>query len=194
MSIYLIRHAQTDGNAGRRLQVPETPLSAAGVAQAGRLALRLPGEGIGGVLSSDLLRAVRTARIALGSSGIPVVLDERLRERNFGDLRGLCYDELAGDIFAPGYDPPGGESWMDFLGRIDRAWELVVETARKTEGNLAVVTHGFFLFHLARRRLVIELPLERPGMFANTSVTVVDAEPPHKVRLLNCTRHLVESD
>ena len=40
MSIYLIRHGETDGNRTRTVQVPSTPLSEKGLHQASLLALR----------------------------------------------------------------------------------------------------------------------------------------------------------
>ena len=52
MSIYLIRHGQTAGNAERRLQTPDVPLDDAGFEQARRLGERLRNAGIAGVESS----------------------------------------------------------------------------------------------------------------------------------------------
>ena len=61
MSIYLIRHGKTAGNAERRLQVPETPLNDAGLEQAAKLGNRLRDAGVERILSSDLTRALQTA-------------------------------------------------------------------------------------------------------------------------------------
>jgi len=190
MDIYLVRHGETDGNARRILQVPETPLSPQGFAQARLVARRLADEKISRLLSSDLRRAVMTAEIVGAASGVAIEQNELLRERNFGDLRGRAYDSLEINIFETGYDPPGGEPWNSFLERVDRAWDFVVRTASGLEGKLAVITHGYFLFMLACRRLPVVPPLASPGFFSNTSVTIVDGDPPHTVRLLNCTRHL----
>lgn len=190
MDIYLVRHAETDGNARRILQLPETPLSPQGIAQARLVAQRLAHENISKLLSSDLRRALTTAEIVGTATGVAIEQNELLRERNFGELRGRAHNSLGINIFEPGYDPPGGESWDSFLERVDRAWDFVVRTASGTEGKLAVITHGYFLFMLAHRRLPVDPPLASPGFFSNTSVTIVDGDPPHIVRLLNCTRHL----
>src|SRR5690606_9660041 len=59
--IVLVRHGETEGNARRVMQLPDTPLSSVGLAQAERLAERLAGMGIAHILCSDLLRARMTA-------------------------------------------------------------------------------------------------------------------------------------
>jgi len=50
MSIFLIRHGETLGNASRTVQLPDNPLSPRGMAQAERLARRVEREGIASVL------------------------------------------------------------------------------------------------------------------------------------------------
>src|SRR5712692_6798827 len=124
MSIFLIRHGETLGNASRTVQLPDNPLSPRGIVQAERLARRLEREGIGSILSSDLARAVTTADYLQRATGAPVRYDPLLQERNFGDIRGTPYAELDFDMFAPGYAPPNGESWEVFHARVDRAWAL----------------------------------------------------------------------
>ncbi len=57
MSIYLIRHGETAGNATGVVQMPETPLSERGLAQASLLGERLSDAGIGQILASDYARA-----------------------------------------------------------------------------------------------------------------------------------------
>src|SRR5262245_44621786 len=140
MAIFLIRHGETPGNAARIVQTPDVPLSARGIAQAERLARRLEGEGIARILSSDLARAVMTAEHLRLATRARVELDPLLQERNFGDIRGTAYADLGFDMFEPGYAPPGGETWEVFHSRVDRAWALVQEVARATDGHLAVVT------------------------------------------------------
>ena len=130
MAIYLIRHGETAGNATRVVQVPEIPLSPNGIHQARRLARRLAGEGIGQILSSDLARAAMTAEAVAETTGAPIRYDALLHERNFGDVRGTPYAELSVDLFAPDYDPPGGEIVRDESGAptgmlLETAEELV---------------------------------------------------------------------
>jgi probable phosphoglycerate mutase len=188
--ILLVRHGETAGNARRVIQTPETPLSQVGLAQARRLAERLARGGPAGIVSSDLVRARMTAEAVCEATGLPLALDPGLQERNFGDLRGTPYAELAVDPFAPGYLPPGGESWEDLHARTDAVWERVLERARGVAGDLVVVTHGLVCQSLVSRRLTLAPGRVAPRGFANTALTEVEPTPPWRVGRLNCIAHL----
>jgi probable phosphoglycerate mutase len=188
--IYLIRHGETASNAARIVQTPETPLSEVGSAQAELLGRRLAGEGITRIVSSDLTRAAMTAEAIRAVTGVPIGLDPDLQERNYGDVRGLPYAEVAADILAPDYEPPGGERWAEFHIRVERAWSRIAPRAGDGNGNLAVVTHGLVCYSLARHHLQLPAGTEAPLRWGNTSVTIIDIQPPWPVRLLNCTAHL----
>ena len=190
MSIFLIRHGETLGNAARVVQRPDNPLSPRGIAQAERLALRLQAEGIARILSSDLARAAMTAEALRRATGAPLLFDPLLHERNFGDLRGTPYAEIPFDVFAPDYAPTNGESWETFHVRVDRAWTRVQEAAAATDGHLAVVTHGLVCRSLAARHLVLPAGQDLPERWDNTAVTLVEGPSPWRVRLLNCIAHL----
>jgi broad specificity phosphatase PhoE len=190
MAIYLIRHGETPGNAGRVVQTADTPLSERGLLQARRLAGRLERTSIARVLASDLTRAAMTAEPLREVLDAPLTLEPLLQERNFGELRGTAYAELEVDIFAAGFAPPGGETWESFDSRVDQAWRRVTAVARDTKGHLAVVTHGLVCFSLATRHLVLPPEAEPRLGFANTSLTIAQAAPPHEVTLFNCTAHL----
>jgi broad specificity phosphatase PhoE len=190
MSIFLIRHGETLGNASRTVQLPDNPLSPRGAAQAERLARRLAREGIALILSSDYSRAVTTADHLRHATGAPVRYSPLLQERNFGDLRGTPYADLGFDMFEPDYAPPNGETWETFHARVDRAWALVQDTAARTEGHLAVVTHGLVCRSLAARHLVLPPGEAGPTAWGNTALTIIDHPAPWRVRLLNCIAHL----
>ena len=189
-AIYLIRHGETAGNASRIVQKPDIPLSAHGHAQAERLARRLGDARLAGILSSDLTRAAMTAEHLARATGLPIAFEPLLHERNFGDIRGTAYADLGFDPFDPGYAPPNGESWEVFHARVDRAWMRVREVAAATRGHLAVVTHGLVCRSLASRCLALPDGSVAPERWENTSVTIVDAWSPWRVRLLNCAAHL----
>ena len=134
------RHAETDANASCRVvQRPDVPLSARGWDQAARLAgvrrrrHRAHPPATGRAQTAEALRTV---------TGAAVDVDPDLAERNFGDVRVTPYAELDTDIFGPGYEPPGGETWAAFHARVDAAWSRVLRSAAATHGHLAVVTHG----------------------------------------------------
>ena len=191
MAIFLIRHGETTGNANRVVQLPETRLSERGIAQAERLGARLAGDGITRILSSDYARAHRTAEEIAAATDLPIEIEETLRERNFGDLRGRPYSEV-GDIFAEGFEPPGGESWETFYERAERSWLAVRAAADTTQGHLAVVTHGLICYAYVARHAQLPEGAEVGFGFANTSVTLIGDKPPFPIELLNCSAHLGE--
>jgi broad specificity phosphatase PhoE len=193
MSIFLIRHGETLGNASRTVQLPDNPLSPRGIAQAELLARRLEREGIAAILASDFARAAATAERLRRVTGAPVRHDPLLQERNFGDLRGTPYAELGFDMFEPDYAPPNGETWEAFHARVDRAWALVQEAAATAGGHLAVVTHGLVCRSLAGRHLVLPAGLDAPERWENTALTVIDYPAPWRVQVLNCIAHLEDS-
>src|SRR5512144_1482796 len=101
MSIYVIRHGETIGNAARVVQRPDNPLSPLGELQAERLAGRLATAGIARIVASDLARAAGTAERLRQATGAPLEFEPLLHERSFGDIRGTPYSELGFDMFAP---------------------------------------------------------------------------------------------
>ena len=185
MAIVLVRHGETTGNAARIVQRPEVSLNERGVRQAALLAERLFALGFAHVLCSDLPRARMTAE-PMRARGHAIEETPLLQERNFGDLRGTPYDQLGADPFAPGYQPPNGESEAAFHRRVAQAFELIVERRRGLSGALVVVTHGLVCAAILENHCRAQLP----DLFDNTGVTLIDREPPFTVRLVNCTQHL----
>jgi broad specificity phosphatase PhoE len=144
-SITLVRHGESAGNladADARSREAEeldldtrdadVELSEQGRDQAAVLGrwLRSAAEGDRPtlVLTSPFRRAADTASIAVGDSGIEVVVDERLRERDLGLFDGLTGHgiraryadeakrrERVGKFY---YQPPSGESWADVVLRV----------------------------------------------------------------------------
>lgn len=195
MTLFLIRHGETDLNVARVLQPPDTPLSARGRVQAAALAARLAGMAAplrpAGVLTSDQPRAAQTAQALADACGLAVWPSALLRERHFGDWRGRAYDELPADVLRSEAAPPGGESGAAFRERVDTALAEVLSrhAALAGAGPLVVVSHGLLIWDLLARHLD-RFGAAMPSHLGNTSLTVFDAAPPHRVRLLACTRHL----
>ena len=169
--VLLIRHGESTWNAAGRWQGwGDPPLSQGGRAQAAALAEQLVPEGIVRLVSSDLARAVQTARILGEAFGIAPELDARLRERDLGRWSGLKEAEILaafpGELVRfrarePGVRPGSGESRDEFRARVAPALIAIAERAQ-TE-SLAVVTH------LGVIRLIA--PELRPG---NAEVVAVD--------------------
>lgn len=143
--ILLCRHAETASNREGRLQGrADPPLTAVGVAQAGRLAARVAGERPVAVVSSPATRARETAAAIAGAAGLDgVTVDDRFVELDYGDWDGLP----VGDPAIPwarwradaGLRPPGGESLVDLRARVTTALEDLV--AAHGDAVIVVVSH-----------------------------------------------------
>ncbi|HEY6960738.1 MAG TPA: histidine phosphatase family protein [Gaiellaceae bacterium] len=120
-------------------------LSALGRSQAEELGRRRRDDGVVAVFSSDLRRAVETAEIAFGRSGIPLFLDWRLRECDYGELTGMPRTVLDEQRVARIDEPwPGGESWRQAVARVSRALDDL------PPGRVVVIGHvatGWALRH-----------------------------------------------
>ena len=193
MTILLVRHGETDGNAARILQRPDVPLNERGMRQAELLARRLHLHGFVHILCSDLLRARMTAEPLATLSGAEIEQSPLLQERNFGDLRGLPYETLAENPFGPDVSPPNGEDWPTFFARVAAAFAFIVSRRSSVNGTLVVVTHGLVCSAVAGRHVRLPAGIVAPERFDNTSVTVLHEAAPHEVSLINCTRHLTTS-
>ena len=193
MTILVVRHGETDGNAARILQRPDVPLNERGMRQAEHLARRLFAHGFVHILCSDLLRARMTAVPLAACSGITIEENPLLQERNFGNLRGVPYAELTEDPFGPDFAPPNGEDWSTFHARVAEAFAVIVGRRRAVNGTLVVVTHGLVCRALVERHALVPEGISVPATFYNTSVTGLHKDAPHAVSLINCTRHLATS-
>jgi len=188
MKLYLIRHAESQGNAEHRLQgTREFPLTERGREQARALAERLAVAGLSAVYSSPLQRTMQTAEILGGRLGLAVVPEPRLQEYDFGEeISGLTWDAIREqhpeiiqalgreDSDFPRY--PGEEGRATFSARVSEVMGGIV--ARHGEGTVAIVTHAgpivtYVLESLGR-------PYRRPVPFSidNASITTLEVNEP----------------
>ncbi len=97
MKFVFVRHAESEGNAERRLQGhAEFGLSEEGRAQSQRLRERFQKEEFQPthIYSSPLRRSAETARIVASSWSVPVVYWDDLKEYDVGIFSGLTWDEI----------------------------------------------------------------------------------------------------
>jgi broad specificity phosphatase PhoE len=140
------------------------------------------------VLSSPYKRACQTANLIRAAGGVapdtpPVVVDERLREREFGILDRLTnagiaerfpeqarLRELLGKFY---HRPPGGESWCDVILRLRSSMDML--SLHYPGRRVLIVTHEVVVFCM--RYLIEELDearilaIDRQGDVANCAIT-----------------------
>lgn len=173
----VVRHGETHWNVEARIQGQrDSELTAAGVAQAEAIAERLAAEPFDVLISSDLGRALATARRIAERCGRSIATDARLRERHFGVGQGRTYEEVGRDYpdaFArtretdPDFAIPGGESRRVFHDRVTAAFEALAHA--HSGRRVAVVTHGGVL--AALYRFVHGIPVAMPHKVPITNAT-----------------------
>ncbi len=163
MELWLVRHGETTYSVGKRVAGwSDPPLTELGRTQAAALRAVIDGAPFDGVWSSDLVRAVESARLAWGEA----TPDRRLRECNFGALEGCGYSEadgVYGEVFRRFRDfaAPDGETHRQFR---ERVLQFVDGLA---PGRHLLVVHGGVI-----RVLTQDLGLDR--FLATGSLVVVD--------------------
>ncbi|EHA16596.1 histidine phosphatase family protein [Halomonas sp. HAL1] len=162
VELVAVRHGITAWNLERRYQGQRDIPLLFPDAEVGLLALRdaLVDERFDAIYSSDLNRCQQTlAWTEVTKAGVPLTLEPRLRELDFGEYEGKVYDELK-DL--PHYRAwidsvgelqiPGGESAAQLRERLD-AWLYDLATNSLADGHkkILAVTHGGVIRELRRR-------------------------------------------
>ncbi|NYS62273.1 histidine phosphatase family protein [Vreelandella salicampi] len=167
LELVVVRHGLTAWNRERRYQGQRDIPLLLPEAEEGLMALReaLVDERFDAIYVSDLNRCQQTLEwTQAAKSGIPVHLEPRLRELDFGDYEGKVYDELK-DL--PHYRAwidsvgelqiPGGESAAQLRERLEAWFQELAEKARQESyRKVLVVTHGGVIRELRRRFETIE--------------------------------------
>lgn len=167
----LMRHAETMWNLENRIQShSDSPLSAKGEKQGMQWGQILKGFHWDRILSSDTGRALATVRRINLTLKIPLMIDARLREQNWGQWTGKTVAQvkreepgLLAEQIAAGWKfcPPGGE---DRLSIWKRSHTALVEAANQwPDETILVVTHEgvikSLIYRLSGRKF---LPHEKP--------------------------------
>jgi len=214
--LWLVRHGQSQGNVARDaadgagaheigidLRDVDVPLSALGIDQAkaaGRWFAALPREERPEIiLSSPYVRAKQTAEIicsegALAGGKAKTLIDERLREREFGvfdrlttlGIRERFPEEAAhrrrlGKFY---HRPPGGESWADVILRLRSMLNTI--NLHYCDRRVLVVCHQVVV--LCFRYILEELDeqtildIDRKGEVLNCGIAAYEFEPDAKGR------------
>jgi 2,3-bisphosphoglycerate-dependent phosphoglycerate mutase len=153
-NLVLVRHGQSLWNLENRFTGwVDVPLTDDGRAEARRAGELLRGQKFDVAYTSALTRAQETLALILETLGqkLPVIRDQALNERHYGDLQGLNKQELAekyGDaqvkLWRRSYDvaPPNGESLELTAKRTLPFYERAILGDLKQGKNVLVVAHG----------------------------------------------------
>ena len=176
--LILLRHGQSQWNLENRFtgwkDVPLTLQGESEAKKAGEL-IKKHKIDINYVFSSNLERANKTAEIVTKEADLVnlwendkliMSCDEKLNERDYGDLVGLNKDEIAKkfgkiqvQIWRRSYDtpPPNGESLKDVVERVSPYFRTQIKPLLDQNNNILIVAHGNSL-----RAMMIELGIYKP--------------------------------
>lgn len=141
--LYIARHGQTIWNAQNKVcGITDVELTEKGIEQATALARVIVDKKIDLIISSPLKRAIKTSKIVSEICNIPMEIDARLIEQNYGIYEGVDRKEEAflnnKRNFA--YKYPNGESMMQVACRV---YGLIDEIKCKYEDkNVLLISHG----------------------------------------------------
>ena len=204
-NVLLIRHGQSKGNAERRFGGhTATPLSARGRNQAAATARTLKSESLTAIYSSDLARAMETAKPLANMIGLTVQGTTAFRERDVGVMEGLTFEDAAQqhpEQYAAllrrdfDYVLSGGESYRQLLDRARQKLDEIIEENRG--GKIAVFSHTGTICILALHLMgALDAPELKPVWIssANCGITKFELRDDGFVRVLtvNDTSHLAQ--
>jgi 2,3-bisphosphoglycerate-dependent phosphoglycerate mutase len=178
MTIYLIRHGETDWNQENRMQgQTDIGLNALGIKQAKSIANGLPST-IDAIVSSDLSRALDTARAIASTHAVTIEVDSSLREIHLGSWEGKTWQEIKANHldsrgFPPSDAPHGGESLSAFFERSHKAFDSIVDRYRGRD--VAIVTHGGVIKMILCSIRGIPIEQREHLVVDNASITVITA-------------------
>jgi len=156
--IIIVRHGQTGHNKRRIIQGQlDILLDEVGRKQAEDVAVVLAGEEVDVIFSSDLKRALHTARATAGRMNKDITETSLLRERYFGTLQGKTYDEIREFVHGFGEQNKfalrgrekefGAETDEDIFARLKVFHSLMAKYQDKT---VLVFSHGGLIRLLLR--------------------------------------------
>lgn len=183
--LYLIRHAEAEGNLYRIAQGHyDSLITELGYRQIAALRERFRDVHVDAVYSSDLFRTRTTARAIYEPKGLPLHTEPAFREIGMGVWEGKCWQELAmtqGDLLhrfncdMGNWQVEGSETLQTVLDRFIPALERV---AKENDGKtVAVVAHGMALrMVLGTLQGMTMEELNRTHHADNTAVSLVEYE------------------
>jgi len=175
--IYLIRHAEAEGNLYRRVHGHyNSNITELGLKQIDALRDRFADVRVDALYSSDLVRAQSTARAIGAPRGMETQTTPRLREVDMGRWEDLTWARLereeAEQLAFYGRDPARWEVGEPYGEKVNRITDVVRELAERHSGEtICIVSHGCMIRTILGQ--IMGLPSERIGEVAHCDNTGV---------------------
>jgi broad specificity phosphatase PhoE len=144
MEILLTRHGQTEWNVLGKVQGrADIELNKKGVEQAEETSRALESENIDLIICSPLKRAKQTADIINKNRNIPIVYDEDIIERDFGEFEGMRKEEFDFNgywSYKQNYYYEKAENIRNLFERVYKFLNRLKE--EYPDKSILIVTHG----------------------------------------------------
>jgi alpha-ribazole phosphatase len=196
MDIVFIRHGRTQMNStGRYFGAIDTEISEEGIEEIIKLKGYLHGVDFDCIFVSPMKRAIQTAKLL----DRQFIIDDRLKEMNFGVFEGYTYNEICEKYPIEskdwienhtGYKIPKGESLEEVFNRTK---DFIEEISLKEHNRVLVITHGGVI------RCAMSLAVGGPDYFykfkiEHGTVNAISIKDDYTyIKCINCSSNLMET-
>lgn len=172
MKLLIVRHGKTNWNTEKRAAgLSDVELNEEGIEQAKILRDKLKDTSIDIIISSPLIRAVKTAEIINEYHNLNIVLDEGAIERSLGIYEGEPNEqEIFNEIryYTKNVPVKNGEDCKTYTKKVFDFLDKIIDQYKNKVDTVLIVSHGFFL------------------RSANWYFNGVPNEPEEVIRIKNC--------
>lgn len=142
--IYITRHGQTDWNVLKKVMGRcDEPLNNTGINQAFETKKNLSDTNIDLIICSPLLRAKKTAEIINEDRNIPIIYDNRIIERDFGEFEGLPTNNFDFNGYWDYYKNEQYQKAENIHVFFERIYNFLNDIVKNySDKNILLVTHG----------------------------------------------------
>ncbi len=210
MTLYIVRHGESEGNVERRHQTPTEVLTGKGENQARLLATRFTSVKVDRLIASTMTRAQQTAteiskivnvEVESNESFVELRLPKEVRGKSHADQNSM---QVLAQVNAhqedPSYHYSDEENIFDFIKRLDTGLQSVISHSSDND-VIVLVVHGYvirvllglILFGTDFSPLLFRL-LNAKVKTSNTGITKVEYSPETGWELItfNDHAHLLE--
>lgn len=154
LKIYIFRHGQTEFNRDNKFTgLLNAKLTKTGIEDAKIVSERLRDKKFQVAFHTSLSRSIETLKevVLMHPECLHFFQDDRMVERNYGDLNGKTHFEIVKKFGFEKYDswhrgwenrPPKGESFKDVEKRVSSFVKFLISYMKKNKVNVAISAHG----------------------------------------------------
>ncbi len=141
MKLYVIRHGETEMGKMKIIATEDEPLNDNGIKQAITVGEEIRKLDIDVIYCSPIERARQTLKLFNLNNNIPVIINEKIKERNMGIYEKIPFDELEWDEFW-NYNSNKKYPELETMKSVYLRVSSFIDEIKKDNKNVLLVTHG----------------------------------------------------